>query len=308
MFYLKERSHVLIVLRKTLILFSRDPRRKIWKSKKERKRIKKAQGLAKSKPKSHERKKRQRISVFLQNDTQARVICRRSKETFKTEPAKRMLAHSAQHMDKFTFTERTILNPRNTDYATAYAKLERKLARRDVEIGNTFLLHCASLQIYLTFATRSIANKEATEKKTGWHESLSAFKLLIRLKGVRIAKKETVESFVRVSAETQYGFWRATDTPTTFSMRGERRMSERRGWRSFCVRKRDLSGKGPFIKVRASGRERGRTRENAREGKISYDILDVDYPRWEGTLKDETHATSENKASSEFFSRRKFQS
>lgn len=78
-----------------------------------------------------------------------------------------MFAHSAQHTDKFTFTECAILNPRNTDYATAYAKLERKLARRDVEIGNTFQLHCASLQIYLTFPTRSIANKEATAKKNG---------------------------------------------------------------------------------------------------------------------------------------------
>lgn len=72
-----------------------------------------------------------------------------------------MFAHSAQHTDKFTFTECAILNPRNTDYATAYAKLERKLARRDVEIGNTFQLHC------LTFPTRSVVNKEATAKKNG---------------------------------------------------------------------------------------------------------------------------------------------
>lgn len=122
--------------------------------------------LKKFKTEKSREKRRRRISIFLQNDTQAGVICRRSKETFKTEPAKRMFAHCAQHMDKFTFTECAILNPRNTDYATAYAKLERKLARRDVEIGNTFQLHCASLQIYLTFPARSIANKEATAKKT----------------------------------------------------------------------------------------------------------------------------------------------
>lgn len=67
-------------------------------------------------------------------------------------------------------------------------------------------------------------------------------------------------------------------------MRGERRTSERRGWRTFCVRKRDLCGKRPFIevheyKVDENAGERGRTRENAREGNISYDILDIDYSR-----------------------------
>lgn len=172
-----------------------------------------------------------------------------------------MFAHSAQHTDKFTFTECAILNPRNTDYATAYAKLERKLARRDVEIGNTFQLHC------LTFPTRSIVNKEATAKKNGMTREFERVQTFNTPQGRenrekgngRVVRQGQRGNVIRFLAGNRYTN-DVLDARWTTNVREERLADVLRP-KTRSTRKETI-----YRSTRVqSRRERGRTRENAGE-------------------------------------------
>lgn len=172
-----------------------------------------------------------------------------------------MFAHSAQHTDKFTFTECAILNPRNTDYATAYAKLERKLARRDVEIGNTFQLHC------LTFPTRSVVNKEATAKKNGMTREFERVQTFNTPQGRenrekgngRVVRQGQRGNVIRFLAGNRYTN-DVLDARWTTNVREERLADVLRP-KTRSTRKETI-----YRSTRVqSRRERGRTRENAGE-------------------------------------------